>query len=475
MKLIFKITTFIIALCALGGCIEDGFTSSPSDQPVFSVDTLAIGDVFTDELTPTHRFVVRNHHNKSLSISNISLAGDDAQYFHLNVDGISGTSFSNIEIRSNDSIFVFVEARLPETEGLRTDFEADLNFNTNGRTNTVKITASGVNAVRLRGEVLSADTRLAQEKPYIIYDSLVVAPDVTLTLAPGTHLCFHDKASLIVRGTLVSEGTHQQQIVMSGDRTGNVVGDISFDIMSRQWKGLLFADTSKGNRLSNTIIRNTSDGVAVYGDSLADYSQQPQLYMLNCRLRNSGDLVLAAYHSAITAHGCEFAEASKGLVYLQGGSHDFAQCTFSNNYLFTAVGGPAIQLAHLSPDPNTGLDDGSGLPYLTADFSNSIVYGLGSDISHGDLAGTLVFFRRCLLKSKGSDDDNFIECIWDEDPLFRTVRLDYYFDYRLQEKSPAIGAASPELVPTDCVIDGYGNERGSTPDLGAYVYTEPEQ
>lgn len=475
MKLILKITTFIIALCATGACIEDGFTTSPSDQPVFSVDTLAMGDVFTDDLTPTHRFIVRNPHNKSLSIREISLSGDDAQYFHLNVDGISGTSFSNVEIRSNDSIFVFVEARLPETDGLRTDFEANLDFNTNGRVKTVNLTVSGVNAVRFRGEKITADTRLEQQKPYIVYDSLVVAPGATLSLASGTRMYFHDKALLIVHGTLVTEGTPDRQIVMSGDRTGNVVGDISFDIMSRQWNGVVFSDTSKGNHLANTIIRNTVQGVALIGDSIADYSLQPQLYMLNCRLQNSGDRVLSAYHSAITAHGCEFSDASQGLIYLLGGTHDFAQCTFSNNYLFTAVGGPAIQLAHLSADPKTGFDDGSTMPYLSANFSNSIVYGLGTDISHGDLTGTSVFFRRCLLKSKGSDDENFIDCIWNEDPLFRTVRLDYYFDYRLQENSPAIGTASPELMPTDCVLDGYGIERGSSPDLGAYVYTAPEQ
>ena len=35
----------------MGSCIEDGISTSPSDQPEFSVDTLAIGDVFTDENT----------------------------------------------------------------------------------------------------------------------------------------------------------------------------------------------------------------------------------------------------------------------------------------------------------------------------------------------------------------------------------------------------------------------------------------
>ena len=97
-------------------------------------------------------------------------------------------------------------------------------FSTNGRNGSVKITASGVNAIRLRGETIDRDTRLADDKPYIIYDSLVVAPEAVLTVAPGTKLCFHDKASLIVHGSLIAEATPQQQIILSGDRTGNVVG-----------------------------------------------------------------------------------------------------------------------------------------------------------------------------------------------------------------------------------------------------------
>jgi hypothetical protein len=55
--------------------------------------------------------------------------------------------------------------------------------------------------------------------------------------------------------------------------------------------------------------------------------------------------------------------------------------------------------------------------------------------------------------------------------LYYTVREDYLFDYRLQANSPAIGAGSAELTQQLAQYDGYGNLRGRTPDLGAYVYT----
>lgn len=475
MKFLLNISAALLLLVAAAGCIEDGFSNSPSDQPVFSVDTLDLGVVFTDEPTPTSRFVVHNPHAKSLSISDISLSGAAADCYRLNVDGLSGERFSGVEIRAKDSIFVLVEATLPEAPALTADYEASIDFTTNGVTRSVPVVAHGQNVVRLRGTVISENTRFTAEMPYQIYDSLVVAPGATLTLEAGTQLCFHDKSMLIVRGTLLSNGTPKRPVSMAGDRTGNVVTDISFDIMSRQWIGAFFTYTSMNNVLRNTIIRNTNQGVMIDGAINIDYTESPQLTMLNCRLRNSGDLVLECYHSNILAVGCEFAEGSAGLVYLQGGDYTFNHCTFANYYLFTAIGGPALQFAHISADEGTGLDDGSELPYLSADFSNSIVYGLGSDLSHGDLTGTNVFFRRCLLKSEGTDDDNFIECIWNEDPLYYTVREDYIFDYRLRPESPAIAAADPALTLPQAANDGYGLPRGDTPDLGAYVFTPPTE
>lgn len=464
-----KIILLLPIIFALVGCIEDGYTTSPSDQPVFSVDTLSIGTVFTDEPTPTHRFVVRNPHAKQLEIAEISVSGTDAGCFRLNVDGISGSRFQGVDIRGKDSIYVFVEATLPPGKDALCTYKASIDFTTNGVHRSVPVVAQGQNVKRLKAMTIDADTRFDSTLPYQIYDSLVVAPGATLTLGPGARLCFHDKAMLVVRGTLVAEGTAEAPVIMGGDRTGNVVGDISFDIMSRQWTGVFFTKTSKANRLSHVLLQNTTQGVMIDGDPEADYSTLPQLDLINTRLRNSGGMVLEAYHSDIRAVGCEFAEAADGLVYLQGGKHSFTHCTFANYYLFSAIGGPSVQFAHVSADEKTGLDDGSGLPYTSASFVNCIIYGNGTDLSHGDLKGTSINFRKCLLKSKGSDDDNFITCIWESDPLYYTERSEYIFDYRLRPESPAIAAGDP----TDAGPDWYGQPR--TTDLGAYVYTEPEQ
>lgn len=455
MKFLLKILICLIATVPFAACIEDGVTTSPSDQPVFSTDTLRIGEVFTGEVTPTFRFTVYNPAGKSIMVSNISVSGPDAALLHINVDGISGTTFSDVEIRGKDSVFVFVEARIPEDDGLRRKCEASVDFTTNGVKSSLPVKATGINAVRLRAQTITDNMCFDSPKPYIIYDSLVVAPGAGLTLAPGTRLCFHDKASLVVRGTLRSEGTSEAPVAMAGDRTGNVVGNISFDIMSRQWSGVVFASGSTDNVLSHTVIRNTVGGVR---------AEESSLSMTNCRLTNSGGVGFEAINSNVEAAGCEFSEASAGLVSLDGGRATFAQCTFANNYLFTVVTEPAIRFAQNEYEVFT--------PEAT--FSNSIIYGLGPDLSHGELTGAQIYFRNCLFRSKGTDDDNFIGCVWDADPLYYTVRNEYLFDYRLREGSPAIGVGDATLNLPAAAVDFYGVQRGETPDLGAYVYQAPE-
>ena len=95
-------------------------------------------------------------------------------------------------------------------------------------------------------------------------------------------------------------------------------------------------------------------------------------------------------------------------------------------------------------------------------------------IADNDLKGVDVMFARCLLKSKGEDDQQFINCLWDTDPLFYTVREDYYFDYRLKPDSPALGAADPALtLEAARYYDLLGTPRPATPSLGAYE-TNPD-
>lgn len=463
IKTILGICGLLLAM-GLSSCIEDGFSTDVNDQPTFSTDTLNMGPIFTEAGTPTHSFTVYNRHDKIMNISSIKMRDDTDGMFRFNVDGVAGKEFQNVEIRPNDSIYVFIEATL-KANGTDAPLvvERHLDFVVHDVISTVVITAEGQDVERKKGVIIDADTRFTANKPYQIFDSLIVKEGVTLTLDPGVTLYFHNNATLRVDGTLVSNGTVEQPVNMTGDRIDNVVNDLPFELMSGQWAGVEFSSTSRNNVLTNTSIRNTIWGVFV--DSIG-VQENPALTLINCQLRNSQEYALASIYSDIKAVGCEIADAAAGVMFLRGGNHIFNHCTFANYYLFSAVGDAAIQLDHI----NTDSDDGSGLPFMVADFTNSIIYGNGTELSHGDLTGTAITLRYCLLKSEGTDDDNFLCCLWGADPLYYTIRNEYIFDYRLKNESPAIGAAYPEYTLPEAKFDRYGLPRGSQPDMGAYVY-----
>lgn len=486
MKTLKFIYIFIVALLgsALTSCIEDGITTSPSAQPQFSVDTLNLGDLFTLGPSPTAKFVVYNRNDKGISLSSVRFRDDAKGIFRLNVDGMSGTDFSNVEIRANDSIYIFVEATLPEN-GKHTaiNYMSYIDVTTNGVTQSVPVRASGRDVTRLKAYRINHSQTFSAEKPYQIFDSLVVDPSVTLTIPAGAELFMHSKAEIIVYGTLNIAGTAAKPVNITGDRSGFVAADIPYEIMSGQWGGITFKPTSKGNTISHASIRNPEYGVVV--DNVPWTAQRPSLSIDNSVVRNSKGFVLQAGNSYLKAVNCELADASAGLLYLYGGKTEVNHCTLANFYLFTAAG-PAVILDHTGAAAANDPDKVN--PPLIADFSNTIFYGNGTEVLHyrykdkegenmiadNDLKGVDVMFARCLLKSKGEDDQQFINCLWDTDPLFYTVREDYYFDYRLKPDSPALGAADPALtLEAARYYDLLGTPRPATPSLGAYE-TNPD-
>ncbi len=443
-------------------CIEDGVSSSSSDQPAFSVDTLDLGTVFTDSPTPTYSFLVYNRNSKVINISSVSLR-DPAGTFRINVDGQSGRSFSNIEVRPNDSIYVFVEATVPHgSPDVKQRRVTDhIDFVTQGVTRSVVVAATGRDVEVLKGLVIDSDTRWDASRPRQIFDSLVVAEGATLTLDPGVELFFHDKATLEVRGRLHSLGSVESPVVMTGDRTDNVVADIPFDLMASQWGGVTFHTTSSGSTIEHTVIKNMSQGV--YVDSVP----APGLFIRNSRIRNSAGYAFAAWFSDVEAVGTEFSDAGLTPLLLVGGNHLFNHCTVANYYLFSAIAYPLLNLGHFNSD--SAVEDVQ-LPYMKADFSNCIFYGLGDDINTGNLDDTDVYIRSSVFKSAGSDDDHFISSVWDTDPLYLTVRDDYLFDYRLRDDSPVLDAGDGSLTLPEAATDFYGTLRAPDPTPGAFQH-----
>ncbi len=447
MKRIFYILLPILSLFALGSCIEDGFDTRPSAQPTFSVEELDMGVQFTENPSPTALLMVYNRNSKQINLSDIRLR--EGQYFRINVDGQSGREFSDVEIRPNDSIYVFVECTLPPTPSAAPEEMVDyIDIQTNGVTRSVPIKALAQNVERHRDETITESTTWTAEVPHVIFDTLRVAPGATLTLEPGVNLLFHDKSALRVDGTLLSLGTAEQPVRFTGDRTGNVVADISYDVMSNQWHGVIFGRGSTGNRLTHTEILNTCAGLAL--DSLVD------LTMINSRIYNSGTTLIAARGgSKILALGCELSNAASALLLAEGGDFRFYRSTLANWYLFKW--------------PDMAIVEFLDAPQTHAEFVNSVIYGRDSalnDYSEKPEEAD-IWFRRVCFAVAGKDDARFINCLWETDPLLQYDLKEYTFTYLPLPETPILNAAFAELDPEELpALDRHGRPRGLT--LGAY-------
>lgn len=470
-KMLLPLALTALLLPAMVACISDDFTTSPSDTLTFSTDTVSFDTVFTNLGTPTARLKVFNRAKKSVNISSIRFV-DPESSFSMNVDGQSGSSFSDVEIRGGDSIFIFIECYIPEQERNTPQLVEDrLQFVTNGVTQDVVVEAWGQNVTRLRGLTVTEDMTLTAEMPYVIFDSLTVADDATLKIEAGANVLFHDGARLTINGTIDAVGAPGRMINLRGDRLDNVLPDVAYDILAGQWDGVIITQESFGNRMEYVDMRSTKFGLVV--DSCADLSKR-KLLLSNSWLHNTQGNALQVSYSWVDAYGCVFSEAAYAAVYLEGGRHEFVQCTLSNYYLFTVPSTPLLWLEHCLP---SALEQDPGQPLMEANFQNCIFYGMPDDINEGDLTGSNVFLQWCSLKSPGTDDANFISCLWDTDPLFLTVRSDYIFNYHVKADSPVIGAGNPVFVTSACLIDMDGANRlsGGNPTLGAYATPGTEE
>lgn len=458
--IILVVTTLTIINTA---CIEDDFTSSSGDTLTFSTDTLAFDTIFTAVGTATHKFTVYNRHSKMINISSIKINGESKAKFYLNVDGVKGNEFNNVEIRSKDSIFVFVEAYIdPTDKNNPIELKDKIEFITNGVTQDIVLTAWGQDVKREHATVISKNTTFTAERPYVIFDTLHIEKDATLTLEPGANLYFHDKGAMKIDGKLIANGTQEKPINLRGDRLDKVVGGISYDIMSGQWGGITFTSDSYENEMQYVLMRGSTTGVTIDSCNI----DRRKLHIYNSVLHNSSNSVLLSKHAWIDAEGTEFSDAKNSVVNLTGGKITFVHCTIANYYLFSAISGALLSVDYIMPK------DQKEIPLMVASFNNCVIYGNAGDISNGNLEGSNVFLRSCLLKSSGTDDSNFINCTWKSDPMFYTVREDYIFDYRLRNKSEAIAKGDVSLCPQSLKYDRYGIDRFSREgiDIGAYTW-----
>ena len=144
----------ILFLLSLAACDDmDDYSSDPKHTLWFSQDTLRMDTVLTGIPTSTRQLKVYNPHKKALLISSIILADAGKSGFRINVDGIRGDQFSDIEIAGEDSLYIFVEATLPQQDNADIRLIKDsILFQLNGIRQEVKLRAYAQDAFTFRGK-----------------------------------------------------------------------------------------------------------------------------------------------------------------------------------------------------------------------------------------------------------------------------------------------------------------------------------
>ncbi|MFA5299651.1 MAG: hypothetical protein WC389_15795, partial [Lutibacter sp.] len=106
--------TFLCALTLLifSSCRKDFTAELSSGKLSFSKDTVYLDTVFTNIGSSTYNLKVYNKSNKNISIPTIALGRGENSFYRLNVDGIPGKVFENIEILAKDSLYIFIETTI---------------------------------------------------------------------------------------------------------------------------------------------------------------------------------------------------------------------------------------------------------------------------------------------------------------------------------------------------------------------------
>lgn len=467
----------------VASCLDDEeFTSSPDVNLYIYRDTVRLGTIISGDLAATDTVKIYNHHKKGVRINRVWLEQGAASPFRVNFDGrfLSAGQGESFEALGNDSLFAFISFLSPETDSDEEVEYVDRLYIEleSGNISHVPLKASVQSVNSLKAERIRADKVFDSPRPYRILDSLVVEQGATLTLAAGVRLYFHPGASLIVHGKLVSEGTPERNVILRGDRLGNMLSQVSYDNIANQWEGIRICSESYGNILRHTDIHSANFGIHCEPSS----PEEQKLVLESCKLHNFSEWALKSQNSWIYAVNTQITNAAAGCVEILGGNASFVHCTIAQFYaVLSAVDGPALHFANYH--------DAERLPLLNLQFNNCIITGRHDDDIMGEQNTSHpeddfnYLFRHCLLNTpkvvKGDGAAFFENCLWEEDgaegaraagfePTFDYDQL--IFNFQLSPRSRALGIADPAVSASYAPLDRLGIDRlaDGSPDAGCY-------
>ncbi|MBU3010755.1 hypothetical protein KO506_05040 [Polaribacter vadi] len=491
--------TFLIcvALISMSSCRKD-FSTVPSFGSLeFSKDTVFLDTIFTNIGSATYNLKVYNRGNEAITIPQISLENGTTSNYRLNVDGIPGKEFNDIDILAKDSIFVFVETTIDEStisDPLYTDrilFDTgtnqqdvdlvtlvqDANFIFPDRDPiTMKIDSLTIDgqATTIKGRyLLDTELTITNTKPTVIYGYAAVPANKTLTIEAGAKLYFHDNSGLIIddKATLKVNGTLNEKVVFEGDRLEH-----RFNQTPGQWGTIWMRAGSKDNEVYHAQIKNGVIGILI--DSIGS-DTNPTLKLQNTEIYNHSNFGILARETNIEAHNVVIGSAGEAsLAATIGGTYNFTHSTFANFWNNGIRQLPAVLVNNFFVyNDENGQEIIETRDLKAANFTNCIFNGNNNiefvlDKVEGSLFNYNISNSMIQFNDVSGSYIGFYELDFENNTNYQNIILNGFSNFRDSQNEDFIIGQDSDAInkakTTSFSFDILGVDRTTNPDIGAY-------
>lgn len=496
----------LLLLCSIvlwSSCRNDFETEPSTGNLQFSRDTVYLDTVFSNIGSSTYNLKVYNRSDDDITIPTIQLAGGESSNYRLNVDGLPGKTFENIDILANDSIFVFIEITANienfsnENRFLLTDA---IEFDTGANQQKVELVTLIQDAVFLYPEKFDDGTTeslsfgfdeegneiliegffldeteltFTNEKPYVIYGYAAVPGNRTLNIEAGARVHFHEASGIIVaqdgslhvNGMLSSDQeTLENEVIFESDRL-----EPDFSEIPGQWGAIWLTSGSTNNLINYATIKNATVGILTESN---DGTSNPTLTINNSKIYNSSNAGLLARTGHVEGNNLVIGSAGQSSLSLSfGGQYNFTNCTFANYWTGSYRSLPTVLVQNYLETPEQIFVS----DLIEANFNNCIIYGNENRelvLNERSEAEFNARFENCLIRyndfgfgSQGYDFDDetlFPGTIINVNPNFYNPQEN---EFTIDEESGANSLANPSTATNQDIL---GTSRSSSPDSGAY-------